>query len=89
LPTASDVDPLVPTFFGTAKIDFQLTRTLPAPSDPPELDLAAAYYPRIRLTFNAQQLDQFMNVTLAQSGKDEQPPFQVFGRRMDDIVKFE
>jgi hypothetical protein len=71
LPTASDQDPLVPTFFGSAKIDFQLTRSLPSPSEPPELDGS------VRLTFLAQQLDQFMNVSLALSGKEEEEPFQV------------
>ncbi|KAI1720238.1 peptidase family m1 domain-containing protein [Ditylenchus destructor] len=32
LPTASDKDPLIPTFFGAIKVDFQLTRPLTAPS---------------------------------------------------------
>jgi hypothetical protein len=73
LPTASDLDPLVPTFFGSAKIDFQLTRSLSSSSDPFDLDSS------IRLTFLAQQLDQFVNVSLVQSGKegaDEWPQFQ-------------
>jgi len=72
LPTASERDPLVPTFFGSAKLEFQLTRSLPSPADPAETDGS------IRLTFLAQHLEQFSNVTLAQSGKEEEQSFEVF-----------
>ena len=89
LPTASDQDPLVPTFFGSARIEFQLTRNLPLPTDiPVEIDGI------IRLTFLAQQLDQFVNVSLAQSGREEDEAMAVTvelkpPREVDFLVQLE
>nr|CAD2181717.1 unnamed protein product [Meloidogyne enterolobii] len=68
LPTASDKDPLVPTFVGTAKLEFQLTRQIP-PYESKQQYLNNNEI--IKLTFLSQKLDQFENITLIRYGEDE------------------
>uniref|UniRef100_A0A183CG76 Peptidase_M1 domain-containing protein n=1 Tax=Globodera pallida TaxID=36090 RepID=A0A183CG76_GLOPA len=64
LPTASDADPLVPTFFGTALIDFQLQTT--SNIDRPMImnDSTQQEEPIRRVTLLAEQLDQFENCSM-------------------------
>ncbi|CAK5083891.1 unnamed protein product [Meloidogyne enterolobii] len=69
LPTASDKDPLVPTFVGTAKLEFQLTRQIP-PYESKQQYLNNNEI--IKLTFLSQKLDQFENITLIRYGEDEE-----------------
>nr|CAD2169082.1 unnamed protein product [Meloidogyne enterolobii] len=69
LPTASDKDPLVPTFVGTAKLEFQLTRQIP-PYESKQQYLNKNEI--IKLTFLSQKLDQFENITLIRYGEDEE-----------------
>uniref|UniRef100_A0A1I8B8W3 Peptidase_M1 domain-containing protein n=1 Tax=Meloidogyne hapla TaxID=6305 RepID=A0A1I8B8W3_MELHA len=72
LPTASDKDPLVPTFVGSAKLEFQLTRQLP-PFESQQQYLNNNEI--IKLTFLSQKLDQFENITLIRFGEDEEISF--------------
>ncbi|KAL3121176.1 hypothetical protein niasHT_002171 [Heterodera trifolii] len=60
LPTASDADPLVPTFFGTALVDFQLLNI----SSTVGTDEQQMEPPIRRLTLLAEQLDNFENCSL-------------------------
>lgn len=74
LPTSSRKDPLIPAFFGSAKIEFQISRPLFAftrrfyYSILPQLRFTQPEH-AINLRFNAQNLENFENVTLHTNGR--------------------
>ncbi|KAF7634056.1 Peptidase_M1 domain-containing protein [Meloidogyne graminicola] len=76
LPTSSDKDPLLPTFIGTAKLEFQLNN-----NQQPSFDSQQQKYlinnELIKLTFLSQNLDQFENISLILSGEEENISFNV------------
>jgi len=101
LPTASDKDPLIPTFFGAVRIDFQLMRAITPRSTPYHQgennpistlegmtgDLVSRLSPTdgVELRLMASQLEGFENISLKAAGANREIPVVGWRLREEDM----